>query len=107
MKPDIIKVDGTIEPFDGSKLDASLRKATATVITAERIRLIFETMILLVAKSFAIYRREFQMFRRDARSAAARYSLRRALFEFGPSGHPCEYFVAEIFIKEGWIVEGR
>ena len=47
------------------------------------------------------------MLRHDNRPSAARYSLRRALFEFGPSGHPFEDFVAEIYKKEGWTVEGR
>lgn len=107
MKPDIIKSDGTIEPFDGTKLEASLRKSGATEKTAERIRLTIESTIAPAAESNEIYRRAFQMLRREARPAAARYSLRRALFEFGPSGHPFEDFVAEIFKKEGWVVEGR
>lgn len=107
MKPEIIKADGTIEPFDGTKLESSLRKAGATEKTAERIRLTIESTIAPAAESNEIYRRAFQMLRREARPAAARYSLRRALFEFGPSGHPFEDFVAEIFKKEGWVVEGR
>lgn len=107
MTPDIIKADGTIEAFDGTKLEASLRKAGASEKTAERIRHTIEASIAPAAASNEIYRRAFQMLRREARPAAARYSLRRALFEFGPSGHPFEDFVAEIFKKEGWIVEGR
>jgi hypothetical protein len=107
VKPEIIKADGTIEPFDGTKLESSLRKAGATEKTAERIRLTIESTIAPAAESNEIYRRAFQMLRREARPAAARYSLRRALFEFGPSGHPFEDFVAEIFKKEGWMVEGR
>lgn len=89
------------------KLEASLRKSGATERTAERIRRTIEASISTAAESHEIYRRAFQMLRHDARPAAARYSLRRALFEFGPSGHPFEDFVAEMFKKEGWIVEGR
>ena len=107
MTPEIIKADGTIEPFDGTKLEASLRKAGASEKTAERIRHTIESTIAPAAESNEVYRRAFQMLRREARPAAARYSLRRALFEFGPSGHPFEDFVAEIFKKEGWLVEGR
>ena len=36
-----------------------------------------------------------------------RYSLRRAVFELGPTGHPFEDFIAELFRKEGWTVEWR
>jgi len=107
VKPEIIKADGTIEAFDGLKLEASLRKAGASEMTAERIRHTIESTIAPAAESTEIYRRAFQMLRREARPAAARYSLRRALFEFGPSGHPFEDFVAEMFKKEGWTVEGR
>jgi hypothetical protein len=107
VRPEIVKADGTIEPFDGSKLEASLRKSGAPEKTAERIRLTIESSIAPASESTEIYRRAFQMLRREARPAAARYSLRRALFEFGPSGHPFEDFVAEIFKKEGWVVEGR
>ncbi|MEK7100163.1 MAG: ATP cone domain-containing protein, partial [Patescibacteria group bacterium] len=107
MQPEIIKADGTIEPFDGMKLESSLRKAGASDHTAERIRRTIESSISAAAESTEIYKRAFQMLRHDNRPSAARYSLRRALFEFGPSGHPFEDFVAEIYKKEGWTVEGR
>ena len=107
MGPNIVKTDGTVEPFDGTKLETSLKKAGASERTAERIRHTIESTIAPGAMTNEIYRRAFQMLRHDARTAAARYSLRRALFEFGPSGHPFEDFVAEIFKAEGWVVEGR
>lgn len=107
MGPDVVKTDGTKEPFDGQKLELSLIRAGATEKTAERIRHTIEGSIAPGALTNEIYRRSFQMLRHDARSAAARYSLRRALFEFGPSGHPFEDFVAEMFKKEGWKVEWR
>lgn len=107
MGPTIIKTDGTVEAFDGNKLEASLRKSGASERTAERIRHTIEATIAPGAMTNEIYRRAFQMLRHDAREAAARYSLRRALFEFGPSGHPFEDFVAELFKKEGWLVEWR
>lgn len=107
MATEIVKADGTIEIFDGSKLESSLIKAGATEGVASRIRSTIETSISPVAESTDIYKRAFQMLRQDNRPSAARYSLRRALFEFGPSGHPFEDFVAELFKKEGWTVEGR
>jgi len=107
MNPEIIKADGSIEPFDGFKLESSLIHAGASEHTANRIRNTIESSISRAAESNEIYKRAFQMLRHDARPAAARYSLRRALFEFGPTGHPFEDFVAEIFKKEGWVVEGR
>ena len=107
MIPEIVKADGTSEPFDGSKLEMSLMRSGATERTAERIRLTIQSSMGASAQSNEIYRRAFQMLRQDSRPSAARYSLRRALFEFGPSGHPFEDFVAELFRAEGWKVEDR
>lgn len=107
MKPEIIKADGSVEVFEGVKLEGSLRKAGASDRAAERIRHTIESSMGPLAQSTEIYRRAFQMLRQEGRPVAARYSLRRALFEFGPSGHPFEDFVAELFKKEGWTVEGR
>lgn len=107
MPVEIVKTDGTTETFDGMKLEWSLRRAGASTHTAERIRHTIESSIRAGAPTQEIYKRAFQMLRHDARPAAARYSLRRALFEFGPSGHPFENYVAELFKKEGWEVEYR
>ncbi len=105
--PEIVKTDGSIEHWDGAKLERSLRRAGATASAAERIRQTIEATISQSEESTQIYRRAFQMLRRDGRASAARYSLRRALFELGPGGHPFEDFVAELFKSEGWNVLPR
>ncbi len=107
MTPEIIKADGTREPWDGSKLVNSLVRAGASEGMAERIRSTIEISIAPSALSQEIYRRAFAMLRQEGRPMAARYSLRRALFEFGPSGHPFEDFVAQLFKHEGWTVDKR
>jgi len=103
----IVKADGTIEIFDGAKLESSLRKAGAGVTSAARIRATIERTIVQGVGTQEIYKRAFTLLRNEERSTAARYSLRRALFEFGPTGHPFEDFVAELFRIEGWAVEWR
>lgn len=103
----IVKADGTVEVFDGKKLEESLMRAGAGAYAAERIRQTIEAAMPPTVQSWEVYKRAFQMLRHEGRAAAARYSLRRALFEFGPSGHPFEDFVAEIFKKEGWNIETR
>lgn len=105
--PRIVKADGSTELFDPVKLEASLRRAGAGDHTAKRIRGTIESTVVKGASTKEIYRRAFAMLRHEARPVAARYSLRRALFEFGPSGHPFEDFVAELFRMEGWDVEWR
>ncbi|HEY0010573.1 MAG TPA: ATPase [Candidatus Paceibacterota bacterium] len=105
--PDIIKADGTVEAWSGAKLEESLIRAGASEAVASRIRTTIESSLAPAEESREIYRRAFAMLRGQTRSAAARYSLRRALFEFGPTGHPFEDFVSELFKSEGWAVEPR
>lgn len=103
----IVKADGTVEPFDPGKLISSLTRAGATTRAAERIAHLILQSATTTVSSAEVYRKAFSMLRREARPAAARYALRRALLELGPSGHPFEDFVAEIFKAEGWTVEWR
>lgn len=104
---EITKADGTVEVFDGTKLEASLRRAGASAKIASEIRSAVEGTLVPKMTTHDIYRRAFSLLRKDERSTAVRYSLRRAIFEFGPTGHPFEDFVAELFRKEGWTVEWR
>ena len=105
--PKIIKADGTVEAFDGSKLEQSLRRAGAGEHAAERIRQTIELSMGSSIGTHEVYKRAFTMLRQDSRAVAARYYLRRALLELGPTGHPFEDFVAQMFKKEGWTIETR
>jgi hypothetical protein len=107
MNPTITKADGTVEEFKPEKLTYSLERAGASHGLAEHITTTITSTVVPGALSREIYRRAFTMLRESERPAAARYALRRALLEFGPSGHPFEDFVAELFKAEGWTVTGR
>jgi len=105
--PSIIKADGTSEIFDPSRLAASLKRAGAGVHAAERIAHVVTDTVVSGMTSKEVYSRAFALLRRESRPIAARYALRRALLEFGPSGHPFEDFVSHLFRREGWQVETR
>ena len=105
--PVIVKADGTKEPFNPERLAASLERAGAGKHTAESIAERITGTIVPGASSKEIYRRAFALLRKEGRPLAARYALRRALLELGPSGHPFEDFVSRLFSAEGWEVETR
>ncbi len=60
-----------------------------------------------------IYRRAFSMLRKASAHLAAKYKLKKALQELGPSGYPFEKYVGEILKHEGYktrvgqIVQGH
>ncbi|MDP2594053.1 MAG: hypothetical protein Q8P36_01820 [bacterium] len=107
QQPNIIKADHSVEQFDPARLIASLERAGAGPHTAERIAERISANLISGTHSKDVYSRAFALLRKEGRPVAARYALRRALFELGPSGHPFEDFISHIFAAEGWKVETR
>ncbi|MHB1163445.1 MAG: hypothetical protein ACYCZZ_02920 [Minisyncoccota bacterium] len=105
--PIIIKTDGTDEAFNPLLLVSSLMQAGAGTHTAERIARTVTDTIMPGMTSHEIYARAFALLRKESRPVAARYALRRALLELGPTGHPFEDFVSHLFRVQGWQVETR
>ena len=101
----ITKADGSVEPFKIEKLRRSLRRsgadkeAVASVVDQVSAEL-YEGM-----HTQEIYRRAFALLRTRKKSAAARYSLRRALFGLGPTGFPFEEFLSRLFNEDGYTTE--
>jgi hypothetical protein len=106
-QPVIHKADGTAELFNPERLIESLMRAGAGEHTAHRIAGMITDSIVPGTSSKEIYTRAFALLRSEARPVAARYALRRALLELGPSGHPFEDFISHLFRAEGWQVETR
>ncbi len=105
--PVIVKADGSSEEFDPKRLVLSLERSGASTISAERIAKTITETITPRTSSKEIYVRAFALLRKEERPVAARYALRRALLELGPSGHPFEDFISHLFRAEGWQVETR
>lgn len=105
--PVIIKAGGVSEEFDPSRLIASLERAGAGAHAAERISRIVTDMLVPGMSSREVYARAFALLRKESRPVAARYALRRALLELGPTGHPFEDFISHLYTSEGWQVETR
>lgn len=105
--PTIIKADGTSEIFDPERLISSLERSGASEFVANHIAKTITETVAPGTSSKEIYTRAFSLLRREARPVAARYALRRALLELGPSGHPFEDFISHLYRAEGWQVETR
>jgi len=97
----IAKADGQLEPFNPEKLTSSLMRAGAEHPLALDISRDIEADLYNGITTQEIYRRAFSKLRDARRGAAARYSLKRAILEFGPSGFPFEAYISELFRAEG------
>ena len=98
----ITKADGEREPYNAHKLVASLRRAGADASVAEAIEKDIERELYSGISTQEMYRRAFAHLREARKETAARYSLKRALLEFGPSGFPFEEYLARLFQAEGY-----
>jgi hypothetical protein len=104
---EIRKANGERELFNPEKLRESLVNSGADESVAQRVTERIGSMLRDGDRTQDIYTRAFTMLRTITRSSAARYSLKRALLELGPSGYPFENFVAEIFRVLGYTPTTR
>ena len=100
----ITKASGTTEPFHREKLVGSLTRSGASPQTIDKIITHVEDELREGMSTSAIYRHAFFLLRKLESTVAARYSLKRAVMELGPSGFPFEQFVAEILREKGYAV---
>ncbi|MES2202789.1 MAG: restriction endonuclease [Patescibacteria group bacterium] len=98
----ITKADGEVEPYNPHKLLQSLERAGADKATSDTVAHKVEQEIYAGMTTQEIYRRAFAHLRDTHKPLAARYSLKRAVLEFGPSGFPFEAYLAELFRAEGY-----
>ncbi len=98
----ITKADGKTEYFKVEKLRRSMRRAGASPEEINEIVAEIEKTLYDGVKTQEIYRHAFALLRDSKPPAAARYSLRRALFNLGPTGFPFEKFLARLFQKDGY-----
>ncbi len=94
-----------MEPFDPDKLRHSLGRAG----TSEEIidQIIAEILPQLEAgmPTSVIYKKAFAMLRKRKSANAARYSLKKAIMELGPTGYPFENFVAQVLAHQGFDIK--
>lgn len=101
--PLITKADGTQEAFDPAKLEHSLALAGASSTARARVLAAVLNEVHSGMSTEDIYRHAFEALKREELPpVAARYSIKRAVFQLGPSGYPFESFLAEVLRANGW-----
>ncbi len=98
----IVKKSGRKEVFSFDKLKNSLQRSGATDgiidLVIEDIKPEFYDGI----SSKQIYKKAFSLLKKSNRSYASKYSLKRALFDLGPTGYPFERLVSALLKQKGY-----
>lgn len=99
------KYDGTVVPFDRSRLLNSLKRSGATGHIAELITKAIELESYDGMSTKVIYKKASKLLTKHERGTGIKYRLKQAIMDLGPSGYPFEKFVAELFKQRGFEVE--
>jgi hypothetical protein len=103
----VLKGDGTKEEFRVEKLIGSLHHSGAEMALAEKIAKQVYMTLKDGMSTTEIYRHAFNQLRKEEKVTAARYSMRRAILELGPTGFPFEDYISALMHAKGYDVRTR
>ncbi|HKR07445.1 MAG TPA: ATP cone domain-containing protein [Bacteroidia bacterium] len=101
----ITKASGEQVPFNSDKLRHSLHRSGANNEIIHEIISEVQNKLYEGITTRKIYQLAFGMLKKQSRHSAAKYKLKRAIMELGPSGFPFEKFVAAILNHQGYAVK--
>lgn len=96
------KSNEEIEPFSIQKLKQSLQSCGASKNEIKTIANKMQPYIYDGISSNEIYKKAFAILKKHNRISASRYSLKRALFDLGPTGYPFERLVGVLLKERGF-----
>lgn len=107
-KPEIIviKATGEREPFLETKVRSSIRRAGITPELEDQVVTHVRSILYENIPTAEIYRHIIEFLDKSPyHGARAKYSLKQAIMNLGPTGYPFEQFVAAILNHHGYQVE--
>lgn len=112
-KVQVIKASGSIVPFSEEKLLRSLKRSGASDSEAAKIISVISKKLFEGISTKTIYKMAFKLLKEQSTHLAAKYHLKGAIMELGPSGFPFEKYFSEILRYQGYkttvgeIVQGK
>jgi hypothetical protein len=101
----VTKASGEEVVFSMDKLRQSLRNSGATEEQVEKVIKVIEPQLFNGISTKQIYTWAFAILKKGNNSVAAKYQLKKAITEFGPSGFPFEKFIGKLFEQKGYHVK--
>ena len=101
----IIKSTGEKAAFSEKKLKRSLQNSGASIEQIDFILSEVKSKLFPEMTTKSIYKLAYTLLRNGSRHIAARYQLKKAIMELGPSGYAFEKYVAEILKYQGYKTE--
>lgn len=100
----IAKASGEMESFNVEKFKRSLRNAGASEdLIQKAVKTLEENFTFETAKDIHNFTRDF--LKKYNKGISDRYNLKEALRQLGPTGHPFECFVEQVFRHKGYLTQ--
>jgi hypothetical protein len=101
----ILKASGERVPFSEEKLRTSLQRSGATDSSIQQVVDEVYGYLQPGITTQQLFKHAFATLKKISKPWAARYKLKQAIMELGPSGFPFEQFIAEVLRTQGYDVQ--
>jgi ATP cone domain/Restriction endonuclease len=101
-KVNIIKSSGERVEFSKQKLHDSLKRSGADEDTINQVISEVEPQLFEGINTKKIFRMAFNLLKKREKPLAAKYKLKEAIMELGPTGYPFEKYISEILKYQGF-----
>jgi len=98
----IKKYSGELEQFSFEKLKNSLQRSGASDTIINSITKTLSPQLYDGITTKEIYTKAFRLLKKSSRISASKYSLKRAIYELGPTGYPFERLVGAVLKHKGY-----
>ena len=98
----IKKYSGELEKFSYDKLRNSLQKSGADNAVINQVIQKLSPQLFDGISTKEIYKKAFSLLKKSNRISASKYSLKRAIYDLGPTGYPFERLVGAILKQRGY-----
>jgi len=102
---EVVKANGELVPFVPEKVMRSLINSGADESQAREILNAIITELEPGISTKQIYKKAFHLLKKNSAHLAARYNLKNAIMQLGPSGYPFEKYIGEILRFQGYSTE--
>jgi hypothetical protein len=103
----VLKANGNIEPFNEEKLRTSMTRTGITPNQQNNVLNQLEQKLYENIPTSEVYQHVTGTLQTESRLSKARYTLKRAIMELGPTGYPFEDYVSQILKSKGYVTQVR
>ena len=107
MVVNVVKATGQVEPFSEDKLRTSIRRAGIQKNLQEETLAHVKEKLYENIPTSEIYHHITEYLVKSSEIKGAKYSLKQAIMDLGPTGYPFEDFISEILKQDGYTTQVR